>query len=254
MIAQRTVFTGTPNDIALMSPNAKASRMWHKAIPTTSAGTVATTSVIVDPHLSPAKDPRVHDRAERAAFDSPKIMIITDTAAPHNWPTATPAKIVRPAGNSPDLPVAIVSTMTKATTAPMKEARVIRTDCPRVLEIPTIRTKTAPTDAPLEIPSRYGSARSLPVKVCNTAPHIANKAPTAIDPMTRGALICHTIWSLRTVTSAPSMSRKRRATTRATSETGTRTAPIPRTTRALPIRAATTMPSRSQLRQRLTSR
>ncbi|MCQ5056489.1 hypothetical protein NE606_17865, partial [Agathobaculum butyriciproducens] len=60
-------------------------------------------------------------------------MIITDTAAPHNWPTATPAKIVRPAGNSPDLPVAIVSTMTKATTAPMKEARVIRTDCPRVL-------------------------------------------------------------------------------------------------------------------------
>ena len=38
MIAQRTVFTGTPNDIALMSPNAKASRMWHKAIPTTSAG------------------------------------------------------------------------------------------------------------------------------------------------------------------------------------------------------------------------
>ena len=81
-------------------------------------------------------------------------MIIMDTAAPHNCPTATPARMVRLAGNSPDLPVAMASTMTRAPTAPPKEASVMRTDCPRVLEIPMMRMKTAPTEAPLEMPSR----------------------------------------------------------------------------------------------------
>src|SRR5450830_654644 len=103
---------------------------------------------------------------------------------------ASPARTARPGVSTPPVR-ASVSVATSASSAPANAATGSRRP------IPTTSTATAPSEAPDDRPSRYGSARGLRVRLCITAPPSARPAPTAAAVSTRGRRRSHTIASVR---------------------------------------------------------
>ena len=107
------------------------------------------------------------------------------TATP-NADTVIPARIVRDGEIGPRLR-ASSRVSVSAASAPRNAATV------GMIATPSVSAATAPTDAPEERPSRYGSARTFRVSACITAPDTANAAPTAAAVSTRVRRISHTI-------------------------------------------------------------
>src|SRR5690625_3195275 len=92
-------------------------------------------------------------------------------------------------------------------------------------------TGVAPTPAPAEIPSKYGSANGLRTRVCIAAPANAKPAPTIAAINTRGARKSHTIVSY--TGSEPSPPDSRPAKTSHTPETRNGSEPNANDTTAL---------------------
>ena len=111
-----------------------------------------------------------------------------ETAAPHACPTATPASTARVAVIRPPTP-ASASVASSATSAPANAATGSGT------ATPSTSTATAPSEAPEEMPSRYGSASGLRVTACSTTPQSASPAPTSTAVSARGARPCQMIAS-----------------------------------------------------------
>ncbi len=117
---------------------------------------------------------------------------MSDVIAEHRYATATPASTVREGTSWPVSPLARTSTSPNETSAPMnapEESAIVAV--PR----PSRMTLAAPTEAPAEMPSRYGSASGFRITACMTVPITASPPPTSPASSTRGSRSSQTMAS-----------------------------------------------------------
>ena len=206
---------GIPSEAATSGPAASASSQPCRA---NTAAVSRNTTMTGAHNLSqdaPAKLPRSQNNTDCAAWESlvrsTRKLAIADRADAVTVPVRT-----NRSGVIPPCSVAMVKTRIAAPNAPIIAPK-LSAHTPAPANSPVVMTAVAPTLAPDDTPSRWGSARALRTRVCTTAPATARPAPTARPSSTRGALIPHTIASSERVTGGPP---KRECTTSTTVDTG----------------------------------
>ena len=107
--------------------------------------------------------------------------------------STTPDRIRRN-GVSPPCAMVMAYTVAVATSAPIS-APPERAYNPRLLKRPNVKTAVAPTLAPDDTPSKYGSASGFRTRVCIATPASDRPAPTINANTPRGARSSHTIES-----------------------------------------------------------
>ncbi len=136
------------------------------------------------PQLTPPRPPRVQARTARASLPRPVVSSSRSRTAVSTAAIATPDSTSRDEVMRPPVR-AVAYTSTSAPRAPTKAATDREAGPKRVN--PNTMTETAPSDAPEETPSRYGSASGLRTRACRAVPITARPAPVTAPSSTRGA-------------------------------------------------------------------
>lgn len=144
------------------------------------------------PQLTPPRPPRVQARTARASLPRSVVSRSRSSTAVSTAAIATPDSTSRDEVMRPPVR-AVAYTSTSAPRAPRKAA-TDREAGPKRANPNTI-TETAPSEAPEETPSRYGSASGLRTRACRAVPITARPAPVTAPSSTRGARTSSTMVS-----------------------------------------------------------
>ena len=144
------------------------------------------------PQPTPPSPPRVQARTARVSLPRSVVRSSRSRTAVSIAAIATPDSTSREEVMRPPVR-AVAYTSRSAPRAPPKAA-IGREAAPKRVN-PNTSTETAPSDAPEETPSRYGSASGLRTSACRAVPITARPAPVTAPSSTRGARTSNTMVS-----------------------------------------------------------
>ena len=185
--------TRTPSAAAVSGPAASASIGRLSATRTTRATATTTAGSSSLFHCPPATEPSIQNITPWAARASGPLNTKKLASAENAEDSTTPDRISRN-GVSPPCAMVMAYTVAVATSAPIS-APPERAYSPRLLKRPNVKTAVAPTLAPDDTPSKYGSASGFRTRVCIATPASDRPAPTINANTPRGARSSHTIES-----------------------------------------------------------